>query len=51
MCFACEKDMTFEGLGVECNALHICVSPDSYVEALTSSVMVFGVVAIERHVG
>lgn len=33
---------TFEGLGVGCYALHICVSPDSYVEALTSSVMVLG---------
>ena len=30
--FACEKDMTFGGPGMECYRLNVCVPQKSYIE-------------------
>lgn len=41
MIFAHKKNMNFTRSEVECYGLNICVLPDSYAEAVSSSVAVF----------
>lgn len=42
MCFAFKEDMHSEEPGIEYYELNICIPPNLYIEALTSSMAVFG---------